>query len=145
MVQVEALQTNLKRLTNFLVYTKNYLIRHNPIKEALDSIVENIKESLNSWDSNRERTNTQDESDERMFAVCCSYEITPRITQYLNDHMKSIREDISAINFYQYLKISSQEKLAEMLRLQLATNFIYLDDPCAAAYAIRLAINGDYR
>ncbi len=46
MVQVEALQTNLKRLTNFLVYTKNYLIRHNPIKEAADSIVTSLKEAL---------------------------------------------------------------------------------------------------
>ena len=46
MFQVEALQTNIKRFVNFCMYTKNYLIKTNPIKAFFSGIIASIKEAL---------------------------------------------------------------------------------------------------
>ncbi len=46
MLQVEALQTNLKRFKNFLAYTRNYFIKKNPIQAMANDIVSGIKEAL---------------------------------------------------------------------------------------------------
>ena len=46
MFQSEALQTNFKRLMNFIAYTKNYFVRKNPIKAMADDIVAGIKDAL---------------------------------------------------------------------------------------------------
>lgn len=46
MFQMEALQTDFKRLKNFLEFAKNYFIRKNPIKAIGNDIVAAIKESL---------------------------------------------------------------------------------------------------
>lgn len=46
MFQAQALQTNFKRLMNFIAYTKNYFIRKNPIKAMADDIVAGIKDAL---------------------------------------------------------------------------------------------------
>ena len=42
----EALELYFRRLLDFLIYTKNYLIRRNPIKEMYISMVEGIKDFL---------------------------------------------------------------------------------------------------
>lgn len=46
MLQSEALQTNLKRLMNFLAYTRNYFVKKNPIQAMANDIVSGIKEAL---------------------------------------------------------------------------------------------------
>lgn len=46
MFQAQALQTNFKRLMNFIAYTKNYFVRKNPIKAMADDIVAGIKDAL---------------------------------------------------------------------------------------------------
>lgn len=46
MFQSEALQTNFRRLMNFLAYTRNYFVRKNPIKAMGDDIVAGIKDAL---------------------------------------------------------------------------------------------------
>lgn len=42
----ETLNLYIRRILDFLLYTKNYLIRKNPIKSMCDSIVEGIKDFL---------------------------------------------------------------------------------------------------
>lgn len=42
----ETLETNIKRIVDFLIYSKNFLIRTNPIKSMSESFVEGIKEFL---------------------------------------------------------------------------------------------------
>ena len=42
----ETLETNIKRIVDFLVYSKNFLIRKNPLKSLADSIVEGLKDFL---------------------------------------------------------------------------------------------------
>ncbi len=42
----DTLEMNIKRIIDFLIYSKNFLIRKNPIKSMQDSIVEGIKEFL---------------------------------------------------------------------------------------------------
>lgn len=42
----ETLELYLKRIMDFLIYTKNYFIRKNPIQAIATSIVENIKDFL---------------------------------------------------------------------------------------------------
>ena len=42
----ETLEMNIKRIIDFLIYSKNFLIRKNPIKSMQDSFVEVIKEFL---------------------------------------------------------------------------------------------------
>ena len=42
----ETLEMNIKRIIDFLIYSKNFLIRKNPIKSMQDSFVEGIKEFL---------------------------------------------------------------------------------------------------
>ena len=46
MLQVEALQTNFKRLMNFLAFTRNYFIKKNPIHAMGNDIVNGIKDIL---------------------------------------------------------------------------------------------------
>lgn len=40
----ETLELYLKRITDFLIYTKNYFIRKNPIQSIMNQIVEGIKD-----------------------------------------------------------------------------------------------------
>ncbi len=42
----ETLETNIKRLIDFLIYSKNFLIRKNPLKSISNSIVEGLKDFL---------------------------------------------------------------------------------------------------
>lgn len=42
----DTLEMNVKRLLDFLIYSKNFLIRKNPAKSAVNSVVEGIKDFL---------------------------------------------------------------------------------------------------
>ena len=42
----DTLEMNIKRLVDFLIYSKNFLIRKNPIKSMADSFSDNLKEFL---------------------------------------------------------------------------------------------------
>lgn len=42
----ETLELYIKRIMDFLIYTKNYFIRTNPLQNVVDSIVEGIKDFL---------------------------------------------------------------------------------------------------
>ena len=42
----DTLELNIKRLIDFLIYSKNFLIRKNPIKSMQDSFMEGLKEFL---------------------------------------------------------------------------------------------------
>ncbi len=42
----ETLEMNIKRIIDFLIYSKNFLIRKNPIKSITNSIVEGLKDFL---------------------------------------------------------------------------------------------------
>lgn len=42
----ETLNLYIKRILDFLIYAKNYMIRRNPIKEIANSIIEGIKDFL---------------------------------------------------------------------------------------------------
>ena len=39
----DTLETNIKRMIDFLVYSKNFIIRKNPIKTLMNNIVEGLK------------------------------------------------------------------------------------------------------
>ena len=42
----ETLELYIRRIIDFLIYTKNYIIRKNPIQSVVNSIVEGIKDFL---------------------------------------------------------------------------------------------------
>ncbi|HIS36917.1 TPA: hypothetical protein IAC10_09875 [Candidatus Scatousia excrementigallinarum] len=42
----ETLVTNIKRIIDFLIYSRNFLIRKSPIKALINSIVESLKDFL---------------------------------------------------------------------------------------------------
>ena len=42
----ETLEMNIKRIIDFLIYSRNFLIRKSPFKSIANSIVDNIKEFL---------------------------------------------------------------------------------------------------
>jgi len=42
----ETLEMNIKRILDFLIYSKNFLIRKNPLKALATSVVEGIKDFL---------------------------------------------------------------------------------------------------
>ncbi|MBQ3819434.1 hypothetical protein II810_03200 [bacterium] len=42
----ETLEMNIKRIVDFLIYSKNFLIRKNPIKTMSQSIIEMVKDFL---------------------------------------------------------------------------------------------------
>ena len=42
----ETLEMNIKRLIDFLIYSKNFLIRKNPLKSLSNSMVEGLKDFL---------------------------------------------------------------------------------------------------
>lgn len=42
----ETLEMNIKRIVDFLIYSKNFLIRKNPLKALAESVVEGLKDFL---------------------------------------------------------------------------------------------------
>ena len=42
----DTLEMNIKRIIDFLIYSKNFLIRKSPIKAMMNSIVEGIRDFL---------------------------------------------------------------------------------------------------
>ncbi|MBR1943569.1 hypothetical protein IJ843_07525 [bacterium] len=46
MFQSEALQTNLRRLMNFIAYTRNYFVKKNPIQAMANDMVAALKDAL---------------------------------------------------------------------------------------------------
>ena len=42
----ETLEMNIKRLIDFLIYSKNFLIRKNPVKSLKNSIIDGLKDFL---------------------------------------------------------------------------------------------------
>ena len=42
----ETLEMNIKRILDFLIYSKNFLIRKNPLKSLSASVVEGLKDFL---------------------------------------------------------------------------------------------------
>ena len=42
----DTLETNMKRLVDFLIYSKNFIIRKSPIKAMINSIIDGIKDFL---------------------------------------------------------------------------------------------------
>ena len=45
-MNLEAIELYFRRLNDFLIYSKNYFIRKNPIKEFCSSVSESIKDFL---------------------------------------------------------------------------------------------------
>ena len=46
MLQAEALQTNFKRIMNFLAFTRNYFVKKNPIQAMFNDIINGVKDLL---------------------------------------------------------------------------------------------------
>lgn len=42
----ETLETNIKRILDFLIYSRNFLIRKNPFKSLANSVVEGVRDFL---------------------------------------------------------------------------------------------------
>ena len=42
----QTLETNIKRIVDFLIYSKNFLIRKSPIKSLINSVVDGLKDFL---------------------------------------------------------------------------------------------------
>lgn len=42
----ETLEMNIKRLIDFLIYSKNFLIRKNPLKSLKNSVIDGLKDFL---------------------------------------------------------------------------------------------------
>ena len=42
----QTLETNIKRIVDFLIYSKNFLIRKSPVKSLINSVVEGLKDFL---------------------------------------------------------------------------------------------------
>ncbi len=42
----QTLEMNIKRIVDFLIYSRNFLIRKNPLKSLSESIVEGLKDFL---------------------------------------------------------------------------------------------------
>ena len=42
----QTLETNIKRIVDFLIYSKNFLIRKSPIKSLVNSVVDGLKDFL---------------------------------------------------------------------------------------------------
>jgi len=42
----DTLETNIKRILDFLIYSKNFLIRKNPLKTLMINVVEGLKDFL---------------------------------------------------------------------------------------------------
>ena len=43
---LQTLEMNIKRIVDFLIYSRNFLIRKNPLKSLSESIVEGLKDFL---------------------------------------------------------------------------------------------------
>lgn len=79
--------------------------------------------------------------DEIIVAVACRYDTSRQVTDALSRELKKAGSSIVPFNFYTALKIPSQEKLVEYLKLALGSEHIYPDDPVAFGYALYTAMS----
>lgn len=114
----------------------NYDIHeHSAIIQSLDEIAEMFMD-----ESIRQQQRTNDLQEEIIIASCCSYGINSQVVKYLNRYFTSNSSELKVLNLYQQLRIPSSDKMSELLRSLLGTNFIYPDDPISFGYALESAI-----
>lgn len=108
------------------------------ITEVLDSISDYLYQIENT-----ERNKDEDIRDEIMFGVCCEYNINNQICKYLINSISNYEDsELIPVNLYQYLKVGSSDKMCQILKRMLHTEFIYPDDPTSYSFALFSAVKG---
>lgn len=106
------------------------------VKSALDEIAAAIYEQ---WKKERD---AGDGDVETMIICACKMSWNRTCVSYLNKRLKARGMDVECMNLYVALRASSEDKLKEIMKSVLGTDFIYPDDPVSFAYAVDRALIG---
>ena len=110
------------------------------ISDALDKIISDITSEYNTMRANEDFRNEAPE--EIMLACACDVQLNRLVVQYFEKHFSSEHIEVSPLNLHQYLKVATQERLADIVKMSLQSEFVYPEDPISFAYALKRTIDG---
>ncbi len=111
----------------------------NSVEQALTKIFDYLSYYLEN-----EAEKAEDLRDEIITICSCDYDINSQVCKYLNNLFSDNETDYKVSNIYKSFKIPSTERLVEILKKSLNTEFIYSDDSVAFGYAIYKALDGAF-
>lgn len=123
--------------------SSNMRFQFHPVRniiEALDKIIENIVQAEERARTEAQRFNENQE--EIMIASVCDMSWNKQGMKYIDSELAQRNCESSCLNLYQYLRVGSIERLAEILKARLRSDFVYPEDPVAFSYAIMRVLNG---
>ena len=110
------------------------------ITEALDRIAVKL---IDAEDEAAERAeDDEDTQEDLLVAVVCNVKWNYQVVRYLNGRINESGNDTSCLDLYRHFKIVRQERLVDILKEHLHTQFIYPEDPLAYGYALFQLISG---
>lgn len=109
------------------------------ITEALDRIASSI---IHEVESIPPQAGEDDIPDEHIIAVACGYNWTPQVVKYLNTRFAEAECDLKCLNLYQYMKVVDIQKMANIVKQSLGSEFVYPEDPIAFSFSIHKAMMG---
>ena len=120
--------------------TDTMIFKFHPVN-AITTALEEISSMIVDLELDNEEQD-EDLQEDNQFCVCCDYLTNQQIVQYLNHQFNELDSDTTCLNLYQYLKITDTEKLVNLVKMVLSTDFVYPDEPISFSYALYKAIKG---
>lgn len=113
----------------------------NSIVEALGRIADDLIEAEDQNDAYAEEHDI--EKDQIMVACVCGRSWNSKVVRYINQDIAEDTSEIQVTDMYKYFKMPSEEKMVQLVKTALNSEFVYPDDPIAYAYALHRVLGGD--
>ena len=110
------------------------------ISEALQSIAFDVAASEQA--AQKEADKTGDTREEITLATVCGYSWNKQVVAKLNSEIRKLRGETACLDLYIYLRAPNIDRLAQIIKNQLQSEFVYPEDPIAFSYAIMRTLNG---
>lgn len=111
------------------------------ITVALDAIVEDVCNF--EVDTELDAEETDSTPTQMILSVCgSSMKLTSMMRNYMNRKFRENESQMDAMNLYQYLHMTTIQRIAESMKMQLGTTMIYEDDPVAFSFVLNQLMNG---
>jgi len=112
------------------------------IPEALKLIAQDVVSSEQS--TQKEADDTGNTREEVTLVTACGYKWNKQVVQKLNFAINRADGETTCLDLYTYLRAPSLEKLGEIVKNNLQSQFVYPEDPIAFSYALMRMLNGVY-
>lgn len=112
------------------------------INDALQAIARDVVASEQA--AQKEADKLGDTQEEVMLATVCGYSWNKHAISRLNSEIRKLHGETACLDLYTYLRAPNIERLAQIVKNQLQSEFVYPEDPIAFSYALMRTLNGVY-